>query len=208
MSTRRSIAALLVVASVALPFSLTHAQDVDVSTVEVPPPPSSPLGEAPSDRAVRTADPAAPSLSVPAPRDTAPPLRVGPRRTRTVHRANGDLVMGGAVLLAASYVANALGSALAVALMSLDWDATWIAADTAYVVGLIPLGGPAVFAAVSFDNHAEPFGVFAILDSAMQVTGAVMLLVGLLGEDVEVPDLTFLPSAPRTDVGASLAGTF
>ena len=36
------LAALLVVASVALPFSLTHAQDVDVSTVEVPPPPSSP----------------------------------------------------------------------------------------------------------------------------------------------------------------------
>ena len=90
-----------------------------------------------------------------------------------------------------------------------------LTADQTFGASFIPVIGPLIFAGVALDRPSDYslFAVIGIVDALAQAAGLTMLIIGIIGEDVEVnvnaeTSLIVLPYSSGDGAGLSVSGTF
>lgn len=119
-----------------------------------------------------------------------------PVETQTVHRSRMPLVVGGYLTFAASYGLALIGGAIIVG-GGIDGPPCHCASQ--FLLWALPVVGPVLgnaYAPAS-DGGSGAMWPFVLL-SGVEAAGAAMLTVGLIGEDVPVPDLP--PPPPKITV--------
>lgn len=179
--------------------------------VVIPPPPTEstpPVVVAPAPRTMPMEGPAMNTQS-------AQPYSLAAPEMRVEHRMNRGLAIAGGVLFGVSWAVNILGSGLGTVLVFTGSPPTGITADQTFGASFIPVAGPLIFSAVALERSGG-YGAFAalgIIDAAAQIAGLTMLILGIVGEDVEVnvnaeTALIVLPYSSSEGAGLSVSGTF
>lgn len=160
--------------------------------------------------------PAIPSQSPTTFTQSAQPYSLAAPQMRVEHQMNRGLAIGGGVLFAVSWAVNILGSGLGTLfIFAGPARPRGITADETFGASFIPVIGPLIFAGVALDRSGgyEPFAAVGIIDAVAQAAGLTMLIIGIVGEDVEVnvnaqTALIVLPYATGEGTGISVSGTF
>ena len=148
-------------------------------------PPSCPAGRvAEGDACV---SPSAPVVVPSAPPPVAPS---GP-----VHRMYDEHVIGGIATLAAAYLVTAVVGTV---------DGTWYD-DASGLFCWIPIAGGVLWGLGR--DEIVPWAM-GISGAVVQAAGLALLLVGVVGHDVDTEQVLVLPSAPGAEAGASIAVRF
>jgi hypothetical protein len=125
-------------------------------------------------------------------------------------RANGGLILGGAISLGIGYVSNAIGSTL----WSLNRAIQGIPnTDEFFVFGLVPVVGPWAQLAFSFDDTER---ALLIVSGVAQAAGLTMLIAGLTWARKPVNEIELAggarigvtPTAGASSVGLTAYGSF
>ena len=170
-----------------------------------PPPPQAPLAQAPQ--------PMQPMQSA----QSAQPYSLAAPQMRVEHRMNRGLAVAGGIMFGVSWGVNILGSGFGTLLLFAGSSThAGLTGDETFGASFIPVVGPLIFAGVALDSDSGLGGFFAtigILDAAVQAAGLTMLIIGIVGEDVEVNasaenQLIVLPYASSQGAGLTASGTF
>jgi hypothetical protein len=148
------------------------------------------------------------------PVQSAQPYTMAPPQMRVEHQMNRGLAIAGGVLFGVSWGVNILGSSLGGLLVYSGRSPGGLTYDQMFGASFIPVIGPLIFAGIAFDRGGmEFFGGLGLVDAAAQAAGLTMLIIGILGEDVEVNasaenELYVLPYANGEGAGLTASGTF
>ena len=137
------------------------------------------------------------------------------RQARTERRANVGLIVGGAVMLGVSWIANiAVGLPAGDDPFSSGSDPTW---DSFRYSSLIPLAGPWVQLAIKPTGFTQDYwAVWLLLDGILQLTGTTLLVIGaathrtvtVYAEASSGFELAVLPMASPEHAGLVALGRF
>jgi len=129
---------------------------------------------------------------------------------------NRGLAVAGGVMFGVSWAVNILGAGLGTLLLySGSTTHAGLTSDQTFGASFIPVIGPLIFAGVALDASSSgvAFAVLGIVDAAAQAAGLTMLIIGIVGEDVEVnvneqTALLVLPYTNGEGTGLTVSGTF
>lgn len=224
LSSALLASSFLALPTLALP-AFAHGQDAvppppDVTVraeadVVIPPPPTVTVTAAPEPMPPAQTQPAQTQPVQVAYGQPAQQYTLAPPEMRVEHRMNRGLAIAGGAMFGISWGVNILGSSLGGLLVYSGWSGGGLTYDQMFGSSFIPVIGPLIFAGVAFDhrNGTDFFGAIGLIDAAAQIAGLTMLIIGIIGEDVEVNaaaenHLYVLPYASSQGAGVTANGTF
>ena len=180
--------------------------------VVIPPPPTA------STAPVVVVAPSPPAIPPQGPTTFVQPAQtysLAAPQMRVEHQMNRGLAIGGGVLFGVSWAVNVLGSGLGTLVIFSGGSSGGITADQTFGASFIPIAGPLLFAGVALERSSGNglLAAIGVIDAVAQAAGLTMLIIGIVGEDVEVnvngqTALTVLPYASSEGTGLSVSGTF